>query len=306
MLKTLLGAATALTLTLAYAPERSRANPVPQTAPAAAMTDADPALWVIRDADTTIYLFGTIHVLKPGLSWFDEAVKDAFDKSDQLVLEIVMPEPAAAQAAIMKYGINPTGPTLTERLPEARRAGFLATASSLGLPQGALDRADPWFASMQLTMIGVMKAGYNPADGVELTLAGAAAAAKKPVAALETLDQQFGFFDGLSDAAQMSLLTMTLDEMPKLTETFGTMVADWAEGDPDALGKLISDGMRQSPETAKVLLGDRNARWAEWIEQRMARPGTVFIAVGAGHLAGDDSVQAFLAKRKLKAERVAY
>ncbi|MGI9360936.1 MAG: TraB/GumN family protein, partial [Parasphingorhabdus sp.] len=70
-----------------------------QTAPLAAEAltipdDPDPALWVVKDEDTTIYLFGTIHILKPGLSWFDEAVKDAFDESEELVVEMIQPEPA--------------------------------------------------------------------------------------------------------------------------------------------------------------------------------------------------------------------
>ncbi|HSX56158.1 MAG TPA: TraB/GumN family protein, partial [Sphingomonas sp.] len=100
-------------LALLFAAPGALAQQAPAApAPAAATKDVDPALWVVKDADTTIYLFGTIHILRPGLSWFDEAVKKAFDESGELVTEIgVMPDPAAAQPLIMKYGFNPTGPT---------------------------------------------------------------------------------------------------------------------------------------------------------------------------------------------------
>ncbi len=89
-------------------------------------------LWVVKDADTTIYLFGTIHVLKPGLSWFDEAVKTAFDKSDQLMLEMVQPDPATMQQIVMKNGFVTTGPTLTEQLPADKRGAYQKAVTDLG------------------------------------------------------------------------------------------------------------------------------------------------------------------------------
>ena len=92
--------------------------------------------------------------------------------------------------------------------------------------------------------------------------------------------------------------------MPKAAEQMGRMVDSWAKGDPAGLAKEMNDSLKDSPEVARVLLYQRNARWAGWIRQRMARPGTVFVAVGAGHLAGADSVQSMLSKRGLKVTRV--
>ena len=113
-------------------------------AQAQTVKDADPALWVVKDADTTVYLFGTVHALKPGLSWFDEAVKAAFDKSDELVLEMVEPDAATMQGLILKTGVNLEGPTLTERLPADKREAFARAAADSGVPAVALDRFDPW------------------------------------------------------------------------------------------------------------------------------------------------------------------
>ncbi len=275
-------------------------------AQAQAIQDADPALWVVKDEDTTIYLFGTIHVLKPGLSWFDEAVKDAFDKSGELVIEMIQPDAATAQATLLPLAMNASGPTLTEKLPADKRPAIAKAAGDLGIPLTMLDRFDPWFAAITLTMAGLPQLGYDPESGAEPVLQAAAKAAGKPVRGLETFEQQLGYLDGLPEPVQVKFLVSTLDEMPKMGAELDKMVTSWAKGDPDTLAATMNEGMRETPELGKVLLTDRNARWAKWIEQRLAQPGTVFIAVGAGHLAGRDSVQAQLAKHKLKAVRIAY
>ena len=304
-----LGAAlAALALPLpACAQTSPQPKPTAPARPVAAASDADPALWVVRDKDTTVYLFGTIHVLKPGMTWFDEAVKTAFDRSGEVMLEIVMPAPQAMAGLVRATGVAPAGtPPLTERLPEGKRAAFSGAVRDLGLPANALDRYKPWLAATQLSVAPLSKLGYDAANGPEEVITAAAKAAGKPVAGLETPEQQLGYFAGLSDLAQMEFLTSTLDELPKAAEQMGRMVDSWAKGDPAGLAKEMNDSLKDSPEVARVLLYQRNARWAGWIRQRMARPGTVFVAVGAGHLAGEGSVQTELAKLGLKAERVRY
>ncbi|MET3436599.1 TraB/GumN family protein [Sphingomonas sp. 1185] len=277
-----------------------------QTKPAQNPNDADPALWVVKDADTTIYLFGTIHVLKPGLTWFDEAVKTAFDKSDQLVLEMVEPDKATMQQIVLKNGFSPTGPTLTEQLPADKRGAYLKAIADLGAPPQAFDRMKPWLAAVTLSIAPLQKQGYDPANGPEKVLTEAARSEGKPVEGLETAEQQIGYFNGLSPKAQIEFLTSTVDELPKAGEEMAKMVDEWAHGDPDALARDMNESLKDSPEVAKTLLTDRNGRWASWIKQRLAKPGTIFMAVGAGHLAGDDSVQAQLAKQGIKAQRIAY
>lgn len=275
--------------------------------PAPAATDADPALWVVKDEDTTIYLFGTVHVLKPGLSWFDEAVKDAFDKSDQLVLEMVEPDAATQQQLVVSKGMAAPGtPTVTQQLPESKRAAYAKALTDLGMPANAFDRLKPWMAAMTLTIMPLQKKGYDLNSGAEKVLTSAAQAAGKPVIGLETFEQQLGFFDGLSSQAQVTFLSSTIDELPKVEESMQKMVTEWAEGDAPGLAGIMNEGLKDSPEVAKVLLTDRNTNWANWIVKRLEQPGTIFVAVGAGHLAGAGSVQDALAKHKVKAERIPY
>ena len=293
-------ASFAATLGLAFALPAC-AQPAP-----AARADADPALWVVRDKDTTIYLFGTIHVLKPGLSWFDEAVKTAFDRSGTLVIEMVEPDAATQQRVVGSKAFDPQSPPLSEQLPAAKRADFVKALADNNLPQATFDRMRPWFAAISLSVIPVQKLGYDPANGPEKVLTEAAAKQKKQVMGLETFEGQLSIFDGLSRDAQLKLLESTVDELPKAGETMNRMVTDWSAGNPEGLAATMNDSLKESPEVAQKLLIERNARWAAWIAERMRTPGRVFIAVGAGHLAGKGSVQEQLGKYKLKAVRVRY
>lgn len=277
---------------------RSEPAPVPR--------DADPALWVVRDADTTIYLFGTVHLLRPGLSWFDDGVRKAFDASNELVLELVMPPESQMQALVTELGTTKSGPALPAQLSPATAAKLRGELSKLGMSPNALDRTEPWLAAMTLSVLPLRQLGYDDKDGAEQVLSAAARAAGKPIVGLETAQQQLGYFDRLSMPAQRQLLATTLDDLPGMGSEIDAMVKDWSAGDADALARLLNADLDRTPELKQALLVTRNRNWANWIAARMQRPGTVFVAVGAGHLAGSDSVQAELAKRGLKVERVRY
>jgi len=165
---------------------------------------------------------------------------------------------------------------------------------------------EPWYAATNLSLLPLMKKGYDVSNGPEQSITKAAAAQGKPVKGLETAEEQLNIFHSLSMPAQVAFLSSTIDELPKLDATMSKMVDSWAKGDPDALGKTLNDDLDSSPEVKKALLVDRNKRWAFWISNRMKEPGTVFIAVGAGHLAGKDSVMEQLKGYRLNAKRVKY
>ena len=277
----------------------------PAPPPAAATVDADPALWVVKDHDTTVYLFGTVHVLKPGLSWFDDAVKKAFDTSDSLVLELVMADPAAMQATVMKMGMDPGGTPLSQKLPAADRDAYLKAVAEIGAPLAVMEQLKPWLAATEFSVAPLGKLGYSPENGPETVLTAAAKAANKQVLGIETPEQQFGYLDGLSQEAQIDFLDSAIKDLPTLGKDMDEMVADWSKGRPEALAKIMNDDLSGQTELKQTLLLDRNAHFASWIAARMKQPGTVFVAVGAGHLAGAGSVQDDLAKTyHLKAARI--
>jgi uncharacterized protein len=265
---------------------------------------ADPALWVVKDKDTTIYLMGTVHVLKPGTVWLDGGVKKAYDASSEIVLELLQPEPTAAQAIIGRYAVDPDGPPLTQKLSPELRVKYEKVAAELGLPTAALEKYEPWFVSTILSITAIGKAGYNPESGVERQITGAAKRDAKRMGALETMEEQLGFFASLPEAAQLTLLKASIDQMPEAKSFFDSMVAAWAKGDPATLATMMNEAMKDSPELVDVLLTKRNQRWAKWIDDRLDKPGTIFIAVGAGHLAGKGSVQDWLKARKIVAKRI--
>ncbi len=280
---------------------------IAHAAEAAATVDADPALWVVRDEDTTIYLFGTVHVLKPGLSWFDEAVKEAFDKSDTLMLEMVLPEDQTAiQQTMIPLAVDQSGTALSSRLDNEQRAAYHAAMDKVGLPVAQFDIFEPWFAAVTLSVAPLAKLGYDPEQGAEKQLTRFAKSAGKPIAGFEDLKEQLGFLDALPADAQLSYLNSVVRDIDKMGSMLDALVVEWAAGKPEALAELMNESLAETPEVADALLYARNARWADRIKPRMDEPGTVFVAVGAGHLAGDRSVQKELADRGLVAERVDY
>ena len=279
--------------------------PAPASAPASApLPNVSPAMWVVKDSDTTIYLFGTIHALDGKRDWFNDEVKTAFDRSQEVVFEIKTPEPAAAAPIMMKAAAATDGKTLTSRLTPEQVKLLTSELAAVGAPANALDNFDPWFAAVQLVQIRMMKMGVKPEHGVETVLEAAAKRSGKTIGAVETFEWQIGLFDSLSPKAQLAMLTGYLEELEEGDAMFGKMVDHWSGGKVEDLAALMNEALSEDPELAKKLLEDRNARWAEWIGRRMGQPGTVFMAVGAGHLAGKGSVQDYLAKKGLKAKRV--
>jgi uncharacterized protein YbaP (TraB family) len=260
-----------------------------------------PALWQLSDEDTTIYLFGTVHVLPEGIDWYDARIARAFAASDQLVTEVDVGDSAAMAAQMTQTAQLTGGQTLRDLMTADDRAQYDAAMAGLGLPPAALDGFEPWFAAINLSMLPLLSAGYDPASGVESELAGRAG--DKQRGALETLDQQLQLFDGMALPYQLSYLDMTVEGVDEVVPTIQDMVAAWLAGDAPQLAQIMNAEMEDDYLYDRLLI-DRNANWAGWIQQRLNQPGTVFIAVGAGHLAGEGSVQDQLAQRGLSVTRI--
>ena len=283
----------------------SNAAPAPLATPATMPDDPDPALWVIKDDDTTIYLFGTVHILKPGMTWFDEAVKESFDASDELVIEMIKPDPAVMTKIVTDLAIDKSGVSLRDKLTPEDRADFEAAMTKFKMPVAAFDPLDPWFASVSLSLIPLMQNGYATDQGVEDELLAHAKARALTITGLETPEQQLGFFDNLPEEVQIRFLNFTVDNIEDAADGMEQMVAEWANANIDALGALMNAGM-EDKILYDTLLVKRNITWAEWVDKRMEKPGTVFLAVGAGHLAGESSLQAILEQKGMTVDRIEY
>ena len=295
-----------------------------------------PALWKVADEDTTIYLFGTVHILPQGIEWYDTTIAAALEGSDMIVTEI--PSGPEADAALQRLsaekGSLPAGTTLRSLLDDDQKARYAAALSQLGskieaaqlagappearaqyedakakglVPNpgdamaGQFDGLKPWTVGLALGFLPLTLEGYDPASGVEKVLLSKVPG--KPTGALETIEFQLGIFDGMDQEAQVAYLMDAVDGLDEIAPTIDRMVTAWAGGEPDGLAAIMNEGLAD-PALADALLFNRNRNWAEWIDARLDQPGSVFIAVGAGHLAGAKSVQDYLAEKGITTMRV--
>lgn len=284
----------------AFAQARSR--------PAATVRDAGnsgPALWVVRDADSTIYLFGTVHLLRPQTVWRWAKVENAFDSASEIWFEFAnVNDSASVQPVIREHGLSPDRP-LSGLLTPEEFSRLTAAAATIGVPEAQINASRPWFAAVTLTVAGITKAGYDPQSGGELILRQRADAAHKTVRGFETADQQVRLLAGMPEADQLSFLRGTLEEFDQGAENMDRLVDTWAAGDVAGLQPLVVDGLRsQSEELYRTILVRRNTDWAGQIQHILEGSGTVFIAVGGGHLLGPDSVQTILERRGVEVDEV--
>lgn len=282
-----------LALALLLAPVPLAAQPVPAT----------PALWKVADADTTIYLFGTIHLLPKGVEWFSPQLAQAVDSSAELVTEIPEIDPNQTTVSVIKYGMLPPGQSLRALMTKREKVKFAAAMKRLGLPVETFDRFRPWYAAVVMATLPLQRQGYDLQNGVEAQLGERTKARGMARSGLETLDYQLGLFGAFDARVQKRYLFEVIDSLPTLDKQVQEMVGAWSKGDAPALAAMLN-AEQDDPAMLKVLLLDRNKAWAQWIKARMDRPGTVFVAVGAGHLGGKGSVQDELGKAGISSARV--
>ncbi|MBC2669418.1 TraB/GumN family protein [Novosphingobium piscinae] len=272
-------------------------------APAAARQTVRPALWKVADGDTTIWLFGTIHALPARLPWLSGPIARALGNADELVTEIPETDPAQMQAAVIANAMLPTGQTLRGQLAPADAARLEQALAGFGLPPEAFDRFEPWYAAVALSTLPLAKQGYSADNGVDERIAAEMRARGKPRTGLETADDQLRMFDSLPAEVQTRYLHEVLESLPTLNRQLEEMVRAWQAGQADRLAELLN-AEEDDPRMVQTLLTDRNRAWAGWVAKRLNRPGVVFMAVGAGHLAGKDSVQDMLRARGIAVARV--
>jgi len=267
---------------------------------------ADPALWRIQRDGTTVYLFGTVHVLPKETPWHYPQLDRALVASDVLYVELVDDDQATMQPLVMQYGIDLAHP-LSSELDASDEQRLQAAAQTAGIPAPALDAMRPWMAAVTLTVAPIVKAGFDPESGADKQLRHEFASSGKPVKGLETAEQQIRYFADLSQSVQVSMLQDTLDDYARADTEIAALVKDWQGGDVDAIAALENSDMREKyPVLYSTLLAERNRRWAQQIAQllQLHSHQSIFIAVGAAHLAGPDDVQAQLQKLGIPVERI--
>lgn len=273
--------AIAAALSLALLPAPAASLPTLAVDPPPRIVE-QPALWVLSDADTTIYLFGTFHALDERTDWLARPIRAAFDSSDELVLETVVPtDPAELFNVLARHDLAPT-PVVGAPVVARGSGSFADTAHS--------------------TMAAGRSAGLSVERGADAVLRRIAVAEGKPVDGLESFDFQLGMVKGLPVPAAIPAPAAV--SRAEVRQVLLDMRSAWKRGDGSNFAAVLGDLEAQSPTTYQRLFVDRNKHWASWIANRMNRPGTVFVAVGTGHLIGRDSVQQKLARHGYRTTRI--
>jgi uncharacterized protein len=275
-------------------------------ADAKAPQTARPALWEVSDPDTTVYLFGTIHLLPDDLQWRTSAFDQAVANSQQLVVETIVNQQdlQSIRNAELQLGFGKGLPPLAQRVPPSKRPLLRAAIAKSGVPEKVLDQMDTWLAAISLLGVQFREMGLKGSHGPEEILRQQFLSANKPIGELESNVEQFGYFDRLPENAQRALLEGAIEPSAMASKEFAQMLGPWGRGDVKAIGATFNKEFQDSPELKQALLVQRNANWAKWIEQRMAQPGTIMVAVGAGHLAGSSSVLELLKRDGYKVRRL--
>ena len=254
-----------------------------------------PQMWTMSDEDTTVHFFGTVHLLRPELEWRSPAFEAAFDAADTVYFEVDMKR-EDAQGRVMKdfvmRGMYQDGRTLRDTLGAHEETVVEAAMESVGVPLDAFNSFEPWMAAINLSVMKLTADGFDPNAGVESVLEAEAIAAGKSFGYMEDISDQADAFDLMSEAGQIAFLyegALLLDES---TAMLDTLVDEWADGDVAGIGAMVANpaGVGFSDEAYQRVLVKRNENWIPVIEDILDEPGTAFVAVGAGHLAGPDSV----------------
>ena len=261
------GTGTLAMLLASMAPAQSQPMPL---IPAASIVRASPALWQIQDADTTIYLFGTFHTLDGRTVWFDDQIRSAFNASGELVLETVVPaDPSSAREHVTEVG------------PDGKRT------------------LKPFIAQTRTVMSHGNAMGMSVDNGADMVLRRVAEGLGKPVSGLERFEDQLKALANIPVPPPASASTATSAPV-----TVNELLGAWTRGDTGAFSAMLDGFEAKSPVAYRMLIADRNARWGQWIVNRLDQPGTVFVAVGSGHLAGRHSLQSWLADRGIATNRI--
>jgi hypothetical protein len=258
-------------------------------------------LWSVRGEHNTLYLLGSIHVLRPGDGELPRAALEAYADAEQLVMEIDLDDPEVADptallGTMQRTALLPEGETLRSVMGDDY-AAIAGRARESGLELAALDRFAPWFVATLLLQLELVQRGFQPELGIEQQLADRAVRDGKPIEGLETAEQQFAVLAGLPLPEQKRFLLMTLADADRLDEEIEDLLAAWRSGDAEALEGMLAAAFEEFPELYGPLTEDRNRAWVERLDELLDDRDDYLVVVGALHLVGRHSVVDLLRQR---------
>ncbi len=266
---------------------------------------AAPAIWKVNDADSSVWLFGSVHMLRADTDWRTQRLDKLISKADRIYFEADIS--AAAQAELMpvsiELGFNSGGVLLSEQIGPELTDRLRAAAQQYDIPMPALLTMKPWLAATTISAGPMMESGFEAAYGVETVLGEELPAERKGF--LETGVEQLGFLAAGTLEEQITMLSATLDSLDAVQSDIDDMVTAWTNGDPEGLGAIFDAQMADfDTSLSQRIIDERNHNWVDQIETMLGENEAALLIVGAAHLAGDVSVVKLLEARGFAAERV--
>lgn len=258
----------------------------------AAETGHPVTLWEVSGANNSVYLLGSIHLLRPQDYPLPSALDAAYSDAEILIMEVDMDDlnPLATQAAFRTYGVLQDDRTLRDLMGSDLYEQAVAAADVIDIPLEMLHKTEPWYAAMTVEIMMLDRIGFNPTLGIEMYMLSKAQDDGKRIDGFETVEEQLQFLDGMSIEAQREMLISTLTESAKLGEMMDELIDAWRHGDLDFLETGMLEELAQQEELNKALVTDRNERWAARIAALLDDDDDYLIIVGALHLVGDKGV----------------
>jgi uncharacterized protein len=276
-------------------------------APATGLARERHILWAVQGRHNTVYLLGSVHVLRPQDAGLPEVMERAYRESERLVMEVDLDDPGVSDPQAMleemqRTAVLPEGQTLRRVLGNDYDR-LSAAAQQAGLDLELVDQFAPWFVAMTVLELELASRGFSAEYGIEQTLAARAGRDHKPIAGLETAAQQFALLAGMPLPLQKRFLAMTLAESQKLDQELGELLRAWQAGDTGALARLLSAEFDEFPDLYRTLTVDRNRAWVAQLTDLLDDRDDYLVVVGALHLVGPDSVVDLLERRGFKVEQ---
>ena len=261
-------------------------------------------LWEVSHQGSTVYLMGSIHLLRPDVYPLDDELYRAFDEAEVAAFEVDLDELAAAGAVMMSRGTFDDGRTLREAISGDLYDEVLARVQGMDIPIAMFEAMRPWMAGMTLSAMELERGGYDVASGIDMHFHARAQEQGTETIGLETLDDQLRVFEELGPEAEEAFLRSTVEQLDETVEQLDRATEAWRMGDHHTLADMFVEAMGDQEVLLDRLLYARNQNWVEGIEELIRTPGTAIVIVGVGHLVGEGSVIELLEARGWEVRQV--
>ncbi len=256
------------------------------------------SLWELHGKHNTVYLLGSIHVLRPGDYPLSSAILDAYENSKAVYMEVNLEEmnSVQVQTEMLASAMLPESDTLPQILGKQRYARADALAHDVGVELSMFDQFAPWFVAEVISQQQLTQLGFQPEAGVEMYFMERARSDHKAVVGLETVHDQISLFQNMPLDTQADYLVSTLEQAGDLPKEVDSMVRAWQHGDTDWFNHELQSELGRDPRLYQSVLGSRNRKWLPKIAALLNDDKNYLVIVGTGHLVGPDSVIELLKK----------